>query len=138
MTDGVPDPHGPAVAAAEDLYRGILFTDQWVPNKNRPSSAAFDREIFSVDVVSLTGSPQETLGRFKPGTGLVKFNCGVARSLDFHTHLEPDELFPDNRAHAHVYHFAVPSARKRLARALAKQHCETIQIPDLDVLRGYF
>lgn len=42
------------VADHEGVYRAILYPHWWPDGISRPSSAAFDEEVFSVDVKSRT------------------------------------------------------------------------------------
>src|SRR4051812_47318744 len=91
-------PTGPPVADDEELYRCIMYPNWWIEEEERISSLAFKFPRFSVDVVSLAGSPEATLARFLPGTGLVVFACGVAKQLGCDVRLEPDEQYPDNQA----------------------------------------
>ena len=93
---------GPVVPDEEDAYRAVLHPIQWADHQNRPSTAAFDEPVFSVDIASKT-NPQATVARFKMVLRLVAFNCGGARNLGFDTRDEPDANHPDNEAHAHVY-----------------------------------
>lgn len=103
---------------AEDAYRAILYPWQWVEHLNRPSSAAFDEEVFSVDLASRT-TPKQTRSRFQSVIELVAFHCGAARSIGFETRDELDPLRPDNPAHAHVYlvGYCDLSAKQRKAKA---------------------
>lgn len=114
--------HGPLVDDAEDAYRAILYPWQWVEHLNRPSSAAFDEEVFSVDLASRT-TPAQTRARFNLVLELVAFNCGEARAIGFDTRDELDPLHSENQAHAHVYfvgyHEASVKQRKARARRLA-------------------
>lgn len=119
---------GPEVDASENLFRAILYPQWWARQRNRPSSAAFDDEVFSVDIASRTTSA-ETLSRFRAGSGLVQFNCGEARKLGFDTRDEPDPQYPQNVAHAHVYFDGTRSQRKKRARQLADA-CEILEEPD--------
>lgn len=113
-------PTGPQVADDEDVYRAILTPMQWSAAQNRPSSAAFDDEVFSVDIVSRT-TIAEMRARFREVFHIVRFNCGDARTIDFDTRDEPDPDFPENVAHAHVYSLhATSSNRKKKARKLAE------------------
>ena len=109
---------GPLVDDAEDAYRAILYPWQWVEQLNRPSSAAFDEVVFSVDLASRT-TPDETRGRFQFVFELVAFNCGEARDIGFETRDELDPLHPDNKAHAHVYFIDYQdlSSKQRKAKA---------------------
>jgi hypothetical protein len=111
------EPFGPLVDDSEDVYRAILYPLQWAEAQNRPSSAAFDDEVFSVDLKSKT-TPQKTASRFRMTLHLVEFNCGEARGLGFETRDELDSEQPDNDAHAHVY-YRVSVKRKTQARKLA-------------------
>jgi hypothetical protein len=110
-------PFGPLVADIENVYRAILYPLQWAEAQNRPSSAAFDDEVFSVDRASQS-TPQQTAGRFRMTLHLVEFNCGEAKELGFETRDELDPEQPDNPAHAHVYYRAALK-RKTQARKLA-------------------
>jgi hypothetical protein len=110
--------YGPPVPDAEDAYRAILTPSHWVAESNRPSSAAFDDEVFSVDLKSRT-TPRETASRVRMALNLVEFNCGEARALGFDTRDERDEIAPENQAHAHVYCTLGKSQRKKQARKLA-------------------
>jgi hypothetical protein len=119
-------PHGPQVDDSEDVYRAILYPEQWAAEQNRPSSAAFDDMVFSVDLKSRT-TPRETASRFRMTLSLVEFNCGDARALGFDTRDERDEKFPENRAHAHVYCLLEKNQRKKQARKLAKA-CKVVEL----------
>jgi hypothetical protein len=90
----------------------------WNEEEQRITSAAFKFPCFSVDVASLAGSPESTLSRFLPGTGLVVISCRAAKELGCDVRLEPDPHCPENQAHAHVY---VPvEKRKTIARKLVE------------------
>jgi hypothetical protein len=84
------------------LSRAITSRDWWVAAESRISSAAFAFPVFSVDMASLA-TPEQTLSRFRPESGLVQFNCGAARRLGFDGRQEVDTRFPENSAHANVY-----------------------------------
>ena len=79
----------------------------------------FDEPKFSVNVASLTTVPEskrqlcEDLG--KPDGGIVSFSSGRARELGFDAKLEQDEIFHNNKAHAHVYYDGSRSSRKKNA-----------------------
>ena len=126
------DARGPQVEGVEDLYRLITTPDWWVPHENRPSSAAFDEPKFSVNIASLTTMEEttrqlrETLN--KADGGIVSFNCGQAREHGFDARQEPDENYPDNAAHAHVYYDGSKSSRKKNARRLV-QLCRIVLEP---------
>lgn len=98
----MPADLGPLVDDSEDAYRSILYPWQWVEHLSRPSSAAFDEDVFSVDLASRT-TPEQTRNRFQFVLELVAFNCGDARGIGFETRDELDPVHPDNTAHAHVY-----------------------------------
>ncbi|HET6884026.1 MAG TPA: hypothetical protein VFI31_27985 [Pirellulales bacterium] len=108
---------GPQVPASEALRRAITSLDWWVAAEDRVSSAAFAFPVFSVDVASLA-TPEQTLGRFKAGCGLVQFNSGAARQLGFDARQELDARFPENSAHANVYCDLPKNERKRRAQQL--------------------
>ncbi|HVA47033.1 MAG TPA: hypothetical protein VNH11_11760 [Pirellulales bacterium] len=108
---------GPEVPANETLSRAITSRDWWVAAENRVSSAAFAFPVFSVDVASLATSEQ-TLTRFRSGSGMVQFESGPARQLGFDARIERDENFPANLAHANVYCDLPKGERKRRAQQL--------------------
>jgi len=108
---------GAEVPASETLSRAITSADWWVAAENRVSSAAFAFPVFSVDIASMA-TPEETLDRFRLGSGLVQFNAGAGRQLGFDARQELDEDFPDNLAHANVYCALPKSERKRHAQQL--------------------
>src|SRR3990172_380385 len=122
-------PTGPPVADHEDAYRAILHDAQWHDEAKRPSSAALDDEVFSVDIASRT-TPQTTKSRFRSVLHIVQFGCGAARGIGFDTRDELDPIHPDNRAHANVYfldYHAFPAKkRKAKARELA-QICSPVE-----------
>src|SRR5690242_16114036 len=68
---------GPSVDDSEDAYRAILYPWQWVANLNRPSSAAFDEEVFSVDLSSRS-TPGQTRNRFQFVVELVAWHGALA------------------------------------------------------------
>jgi hypothetical protein len=111
-----PATPGPEVAVTEDLYRCITTPDWWVPEKNRPSSAALKQPDFSTDRVSIAKTPDYTLRRFPPGCGLIQFNYGDAKEIGFIAREEIDPQHPDNLAHANVYN-NVQSGNKRKTMA---------------------
>ena len=121
---------GPLLADTEDVYRAILYPHWWVEEKHRPSSAAFDEEIFSVDVKSKT-TPQQTAAHFQNVTRIAEFNCGEGRGIGFESRDESDPNQPDNLAHAHVYflnyHATNPTQRKKKARKLAEK-CKEVAV----------
>lgn len=111
-------PYGAPVGDDEELYRCITDPRWWVEEEDRPSSFAFKDPCFSVDVASIAASPEATLARFLPGTGLVVFPCRAAKQLGCDVRLEADERYPDNKAHAHVYMPVASGKRKIAARKL--------------------
>jgi hypothetical protein len=113
------EPTGPLVDDSEDVYRAILYPLQWADAQNRPSSAAFDDEVFLVDRKSKT-TPEKTAARFRMTLHLVEFNCGEAKGIGFETRDELDPEQPDNDAHAHVY-YRGSLKRKTQARKLAER-----------------
>jgi hypothetical protein len=120
------DPQGPPVGDDEELYRCIAQPHWWDAQERRITSAAFKFPCFSVDVASLVGSPDATLARFRPGTGLVAFSCRAAKELGCEIRLEVDPNCPGNSAHAHVY---MPvEKRKAIARKLVDA-CAVIREP---------
>lgn len=128
MSDSTPNPQGPPVGDHEDLYRCLTHPHWYNQVEDRVSSAAFNWPVFSVDIASISGSPEATLAPFLSGTGLVVFRCGEARLIGCDPRHESDELRPDNLAHAHVYMPLPNSQRKKAARRLADL-CRTIRKP---------
>src|SRR5438093_208642 len=122
-----PSP-SPEVDPREDLYRGLTTPAWWVAEEKRPSSAAFRHPNFSVDVVSIAGTPEHTLAHLPAGSGLVSFNCGAAKGLGFNAYLEPDPQYPENKAHANVYSSASSSKRKTMAQRLVSS-CKVVREP---------
>jgi hypothetical protein len=120
---------GPEVNPAENLNRCITTIDWWVPEENRPSSAAFKQPDFSTDIQSIAQTAEYTLRRFPAGCGLVSFNYGEAKTIGFLARQEEDPQFPENTAHANVYN-PQPSGSKRktMAQKLA-QKCAILQAP---------
>ena len=110
---------GPLVPDAEDVYRVINVPDWWVSKEHRPSSAAFQSDYFSVNVVSRS-TVQHCFFYVPEARGLVQFNVGQARAIGCPTHDEMDPDFPDNVAHAHVYVDEVNSQRKKKAQKLRR------------------
>ena len=129
----MPSPKGPQVPAKEDAYRAVLYpVTQWVENENRPSSALFDDDVLSVNIVSKT-TVEATIARFHSVFKLVQINCGAAREIGFDTRDELDEKDLDNLAHAHVYFINYDTlsnkTRKKTIRKLL-QH-ETTKVVDI-------
>ena len=117
-----PIPTGPRVDRHEMLYRALLYPDWYYAAENRASSAAFAREPkLSVEIASIARFAEATLARFRIGTGLAEFNCGVAEDIGWEAWHEIDEQHPDNAAHAHLYGPIDKKARKVAARKLAQQ-----------------
>jgi hypothetical protein len=120
---------GPLLADSENVYRAILYPSWWVEDKHRPSSAAFDEEMFSVDVKSRT-TPLLTAARFRSIIRIAEFKCGEGKAIGFESRDELDPNQPDNLAHAHVYfldyHSTSPSQRKKRARSLAEKCKEVV------------
>lgn len=107
-----------------------MYQDWWNDDQNRVSSAAVSFPCFSVDIVSISGSEENTLKPFLPGTGLAIFNCGDARQLGCTTRHEPDEENPENKAHAHTYLLGENKDRKKIAKRLATI-CRIVRKPNL-------
>jgi hypothetical protein len=128
-TDPAAGPRGPQVAAVEDLYRGITTPAWWVAEEGRPSSAAFRHPDFSTDIVSLAGSPAYTKSHLPAGSGIVQFNCGAARALDFDAREEADPENADNHAHANVYSLHNTNQRKKAAQRLVAL-CTVVEAPN--------
>ncbi len=104
------------------MYRAILpaAVAVWLPD-GKPSSAIFHHPKFSADIADKTTLP-ELAGRWPVGTAFVQFTSGVARTLGFSAHHEPEH---GNDAHANVYCDHGTSDRKKKARALAAQ-CQLV------------
>lgn len=128
----MPEPHGPALADAEDVYRAILYPMWWVADGQRSLTAAFDMDCFSVDI-ALRSTPVETANRFRDVSKIVQFDCGRAREFSFDGRDEPDEAHPDNWAHAHMYFLidatSAKNARKTHIRRFIEAATTTISLP---------
>src|SRR5262249_2408963 len=122
-------PHGPPVGDDKDLYRCIAHPHWWDEPEQRVTSAAFKFPCFSVDVASLAGSPEATLSRFRPGTGLVVFSCRVAKKLGCDVRLEPDPNHPENSSHAHVY---MPVERRKTVARKLVEASTVVRVPSFD------
>ncbi len=135
MSDAGVSDRGPTVDASENLLRFITTSSFWVSVAKRPSSAAFDKPKFSVNIESLasSGEHQRQLTDVlkRPEGGIVRFLCDAARDLSFHTHAEIDDQYPDNVAHAHVYDDGEDRTRKKRARSLATK-CHVVVEPRFD------
>jgi hypothetical protein len=119
-------PHGPPVGDDEELDRCIAHPHWWDDPEQRITSAAFTFPCFSVDLASLAGSPEATLARFRPGTGLVVFPCRTAKELGCDVRLEPDPNHPENPAHAHVY---VPAERRKAVARKLVEASTVVRVP---------
>jgi hypothetical protein len=120
-------PYGPPVSDDEVLYRCIAHPSWWNEEEQRITSAAFKFPCFSVDIASLAGSADATLSRFRPGTGLVAFTCGVARELGCDIRLELDPILPGNKAHAHVY---MPAERRKAVARKLVEASRVVRLPN--------
>lgn len=100
------------------MYRAILpaAAGSWLPG-GKPSSAIFHHPKFSADIASKV-TVAELAGRWPDGTVFVAFTSGIARTLGFATHHEPEH---GNDSHANVYCDYPTNDRKKKARALAAQ-----------------
>lgn len=109
-----PIPHGPTVDDAEDLFR-IVTVPAWV-SSGVVSSAAFNGEWFSVEIVSRTTGPEDSLSRVVGACAVIRFNCGCAKGHGYDIRDERDDVAPANQAHAHVYNLVRNNERKKRAR----------------------
>lgn len=125
-----PDPlAGSMVDDEADLYR-VIGPEWWLATEDRVSSAAFSFPVFSVDIAAIAGSPEATLARFRPGSGVVVFSCRDVRLLGCDVRRELDLTDPTNHAHAHVYMPQSGSKRKAAARKLVER-CRVLVRPIL-------
>ena len=121
---------GPEVPPHEDLLRVILHPYWWDPKDCHVSSAIFGFPKFSAFIASMT-TEEALLKRFRSGSGMLKFNCGVARRHGFDAHHEPEQ---DDNAHANVYRI---NKSKKHARELLRETSTIITVkPDIERLRG--
>jgi hypothetical protein len=125
----MPDatPYGPSLADRDDVYRAILYPMHWNEAAQCPSSAAFDCEVFSVDIASRT-TPAETRSRFRQVVELVQFNAGLARAIGFDSRDEIDAQFPENKAHAHVYFVGYAELSRGKRKAAARKLCDLCSV----------
>lgn len=117
------DPVGPELDSSEDVFRAILYPNWWLDDENRPTSAAFDDSVFSVDRCSRS-TADETKSRFREVTRLAKFNCGEARTIGFDSRDELDQYHPENLAHAHVYFLDYQGLSKKGRKTRCRQLVE--------------
>lgn len=123
------EPRGPAVPSDESLLRGIRVPEWWDQQDEYVSPAIFGFPKFSSDIESMT-TQDAALGRLPDGSGILRFNSGVARQLQFDAHHEP-EL--GNDAHANVYR----TRRKKQARRLLDSESTMVIVkPDIEKLRA--
>ena len=116
------------VAIEDSLYRCVSFAAGWVVEQNRPSSALFHNPDFSTDMVSIAQTPQYTLARFNENCGVALFSYIIAKELGFIARQEIDPEFPENKAHANVYHDqGSDKSRKKRAQKLAQACAVPIQ-----------
>ena len=126
---------GPRVDPVEDLYRALCAPDWWDLSVDPPRVSSFAFKVnspFSVNVASIIGMEgavrhMEKVLQNSQG-GIVSFNCGRARALQYDARHELDPHYPDNTAHANVYFDGSNSDRKRAARKLADQ-CNLVHRP---------
>jgi len=111
---------GPAILPEEDLFR-IVATEH--VKGGVVSTGAFNyRDCFSVEIVSRSGGPADSLSRVPGACAVIRFNCGCAREIgELDTRDERDDTHPENLAHAHVYTNGGSARRKTLARAFVTQ-----------------
>lgn len=115
MDDG--SVRGPKVPGDENVLRSLTKPYWLKPSGDRPTSPAFDKEVFSVDRSSLT-TPEEAAARFRDVSHVAEFKVSTADDLGYSTHEELDPDSPENLAHAHVY-FEREKGRKAAAKKLA-------------------
>lgn len=108
---------GPAIPSDEDLFR--MVPADFVKGGVVSSGAFNYRDCFSVEVVSRSGGPDESLARVRAACAVIRFNCGCAREFGgMDPRDERDESHPENVAHAHVYtNDESGGRRKTLAKA---------------------
>lgn len=121
---------GAHVSSEDNLLRVIVQRRWWNPETKQLSSAIFGFRKFSAFLSSMDNG-QSLLTDFTSGSGVVEFNCGVARELGFDARHEPEN---GNDAHAHVYCELASGKRKKQARKLV--HASVIKVepsfsPDL-------
>ena len=116
---------GNPIDAAEDLFRMVSVSHV---KGGVVSSGAFNyRDCFSVEVVSRSGGPADSLARVPGACAVIRFNCGCARTVgELDARDEQDETQPANLAHAHVYTNGGSARRKTLARAFVNECHPTI------------
>lgn len=119
----MPNEESPPVAAAEDLLRGIVVPEWWDPEQGVVSSAIFGFPKFSAYVASMKSSAA-LLEQLPDGSGVLKFNCGEARDLNFDALHEPEG---GDESHANVYR----TRKKKQARKLLQASgTEVVVKPD--------
>jgi hypothetical protein len=127
MCEADPAKRGPAVAADEDLYRIVTVASRWLLSEGTISSGAFNPQCFSVEIVSRTHDPDDSMSRVLDACGVIRFNCGCARQNGLDARDERDEAHPENLAHAHVYNDLPNNQRKKAAKRFLSTCSHTIE-----------
>lgn len=116
----------------DHAFRGILYPKWWLPDEGRVSSLVFNWSSFSVDLESRT-SAKASLDRLRhdhDGCGLVKFNCGIAKTLEFIVTPEIDPNHPDNKAHATVKSLARSNSQRKAKAQILTRHSDLVFAPE--------
>jgi hypothetical protein len=128
-----PPTNLPKVDAATDLYRAITHPDWWDSENKRVNMAAFDDSLVSAYITSQT-TVETVLAKFGPGTGIVRFNAGMARAHEYDPVHEFDPEKGEDESHVHVYRACSSSKRKTRAQELADL-CTVVQAPNVELLK---
>ena len=138
MTD--ESARGPQVQSHEELLRAIVRPEWWNVVEDRPSSAVFSFPKFSAFIESKTTEDHPTRklpvgsGQFPDGSGLLRFNSGTARELDFDARHEPEG---GDDSHANVYCDLNSNQRKkRIRKFLEAPTTSVVVAPDVERLRA--
>jgi hypothetical protein len=118
-------PAGPSLDASLSLLRAIV-SDWWDDTHGRPRAAAFNFGCFSVNVHRSDDSLRWFAQRLPRTVEVVSFNVDRANSLGYDCRDEPDENYPENPDHAHVYNPNPHSKRKARAQQLALS-CQRVE-----------
>jgi hypothetical protein len=111
---------GPQIAPEEELFR--IVSAEHVKGGVVSTGAFNYKDCFSVEVVSRTAGPADSLSRVPRACAVIRFNCGCARTVGgLDTRDERDDTHPANLAHAHVYPTGGSARRKTLAKAFVIQ-----------------
>jgi hypothetical protein len=111
-------PTGRQLDATLNLLRALVV-DWWDDIHLRPKAAAFNFACFSVNAHRSDGSILWFAQRLPKTVEVASFGVERAHAFGYNCRDEPDEQYPENADHAHVYNPNPHSKRKTRAQELA-------------------